>query len=86
MRPIQLDAVPDIHFYQDLNGDLIPLMAGRFNFRREGHFLVGIEVNGNIRPLFDRLQKMIMVDIETHHNVPMSIDIAQRFGFVIPYH
>ena len=76
----------DIHFYLDNTNNLRPI-TGEFQPITDNNMhLIGILVNDQVCPVFDRFEKMVMVRLEDNTNLPMLPNMARRYGFPVLRH
>ena len=79
--PRFLNRIPHVYFYGDGHGRLLPLIAGSFHIvAATDEFIIGIYINENIHPIFDRRQRQIFVNIENEQNIQMTPYLQQLYG------
>ena len=78
--PRSLDRIPDVFFYGDGYDRLLPLIAGSFHLvAAADEFIIGIYINDNIHPIFDRRQRQVIVNIENEENIQMTPYLHQLY-------
>ena len=83
LRPRNPELYPDIHYYADENNTLIPLIEGLSpQIVRDQNLMIGIYIGDLIRPIFDRDQRQVVVDLRSRQNVHMTPALYQRYGHV----
>ena len=48
------------------------------------NYIVGIRIDGQLRPLFDRLERMVLVSLDNFQNIPMLEYLAEEHRFILP--
>lgn len=85
------DATYDVlvlRYYENRDGNLIPLRGGRFRTMPYGEYRVGVIINRRVCPFFDTKGRMVIVDRVTRTVLPIipdHVNIARRFRFVNPH-
>ena len=80
------ESAPDIHFYANPSGQLIPAIAGGFPpIASNQMFYLGAMINRHLYPLFDRNRQWILVRKDNHENVPMTLNLYQEYGHLFRY-
>ena len=74
---------PQIHFYEDGNGHIHPI-SGHVDVGIEGNYIMGIVIDGLLRPAFDAHQQRIIVWITQMHNFPLNNSAAEGISFGYP--
>ena len=81
LHPRNLERIPDIHYYADINNTLIPLIEGVMpQIVRDQYLMVGLYIGTLIRPIFDRHKRQVIVDLRSRQNIYMTPALYQRYG------
>ena len=79
--------VPDIRYYASREGELIPLIAGSMpEAVAEPPLLLGVNIDGDVHPIFDRRRRWIMVDLFTRQIIPVTLNLYHAYSDTFPVH
>lgn len=71
----------DVHFYIDLHGDVFPLIDGVMHrIARNNFFIFGVEVNGFVRPIYDRNGSQVIVRRVDNQNILMTSELKRQYA------
>ena len=77
--------IHDFRYYANEEGDLIPLIAGsNFDAIVDPPFLIGINFQGHILPIFDSRRRWFFVNMITHEVVPVTLHLRSIYSRVMP--
>ena len=83
--PFNPDEEPEIPFYANQEGVLVPLIAGILpNPLTTRRYLLGIRVNGHVLPLFDRYRRWVFMSLQNFEVVIVSPQLYHAFGHIYP--
>lgn len=75
----------DIPFYEDYHHNLIRL-EGHVHFIQDGPYIVAANIAGDIRPLFNWVGRMILVNTQENNRIENMIDgVANHYHFEFPH-
>lgn len=88
--PYRYRGRPDIHYYADHENYLVPLHLPSspvdYQLKKDGLNYIGILVNNDVRPMFDRNRKNVIARIfDIGTLIPMNELIANRWYFMFPF-
>ena len=67
------------------NGKLLTLNPNRFNhLERDNDYIYGVTIGSLVHPICDANGQRILVDRHINRNIPMTPELAHRFGFDRP--
>ena len=79
--------LPDISYYANQEGELTPIIAGANPTAViNPPLLLGVTIDGQLYPIFDRRQRWIMVDTISEHSIPVSIHLRRIYRHLFPVH
>ena len=87
MNTVIPDNLPDISYYANREGELTPLIAGTSpGAVANPPLLLGVNIDGQIHPIFDRRHRWIMVNLHTGQIIPVSINLHRLYRRFFPFH
>ena len=85
MLPFMPDDEPEIPFYANQEGVLVPLISGSLpDPVATRRYLIGVRVNGRVLPLFDRYRRWILVTINNGQVVVVSPRVYHAYAHRYP--
>ena len=87
MRPLEIDRLPDVSYFGDETGHLIPLIAGSFHIVGvRDNLLLGIYINDSLHPIYDSTRHQILINVANNQIVRMTPQLHLMYAhyFVRP--
>ena len=79
--PLRPDNTPDIHFYANRNGQIVPLIAGSVpRIVSDGRFMIGVVFDGFLFPIFNRERQWIIVRIADLRNIILTPELYRQYS------
>ena len=85
IEPFDPTTVVDVRYYANREGVLTPVIAGSLpqpRFNRT--YLLGVNINGCLHPIFDNRRRWIFVNNRNGHIVIVSPQLYHRYGHRYP--
>ena len=81
MPPFMPENEPEVPFYANREGVLVPLIAGSFpNPVTSGRYVLGARIDGHLLPLFDRHRRWVLVSLNNGQVVIVSPQLYHAYG------
>ena len=85
IRPFVPENVPDVHYYANREGQLTPIIAGTIPRAVYDHmFFLGVIINDQLHPIFDRHRRWILVELHTARTVIVTPELYHTYGYMYP--
>ena len=85
MLPFMPENEPEVPFYANREGVLVPLIAGSFpNPATSTRYLLGVRVDGHLLPLFDRHRRWVLVSLNNGQVVIVSPQLYHDYAHRYP--
>ena len=85
ITPFNPANVPDIRYYANQHGELVPIIAGSMPLPIYNHiYLFGVNIDGRLHPIFDNRRRWILVNYHTGQTVIVTRAFYHTYGHRYP--
>ena len=85
IEPFDPANMPDISYHANQEGRLIPIIAGSLPQPRYNRtYLLGVNINGRLHPIFDNRRRWILVDHRTGEVIPVTPELYHTYSNKYP--
>ena len=83
IRPVHPPVIPNVNFFEEINGNL-SIFPANFRLVRNEFYFFGVLINGLVHPICDSEGRRVIVRTINMETLPMTQEIAQIHGFNRP--
>ena len=86
LHPFNPENVPDdVRYYANPEGELTPIIAGTLpQAVHDDIFFLGVNMHGNLHPIFDRRCRWILVHLHNLQTVVVTAELYHNYSHLFP--